>query len=184
MKKYKSVKGSGVYDKSINFLTGSKLKDGEKHVIIYDTKNKKYTAANYIGPGTNIITRLKNKDEPIVKSDKVAQAHDIRYSLSKNVEGIKDADDKMVNKLKSLRKNKEDINFNTIPAQLGIQANQLLAKILPTKLFDKFVNYMTDYKKFNETLNDDDKLLLEEKLKELEVEGYGKKQKRKYTKKK
>ena len=90
----------------------------------------------------------------------------------------------MVNKLKSLRKNKEDINFNTIPAQLGIQANQLLSKILPTKLFDKFVNYMTDYKKFNETLNDDDKLLLEEKLKELELEGYGKKQKRKYTKKK
>jgi hypothetical protein len=182
MKKSKSVKGCGIYDKSINFLTGSKLKDGEKHVIIYDTKNKKYTAANYIGPGTNIITRLKNKDEPIVKSDKVAQAHDIRYSLSKNVEGIKDADDKMVNKLKSLRKNKEDINFNTIPAQLGIQANQLLAKILPTKLFDKFVNYMTDYKKFNETLNEDDKKLLEDKLKELESEGFGK-IKRKYKKK-
>ena len=38
MKKNKSVKGNGIYDKTINYLTGSKLKDGEKHVIIYDTK--------------------------------------------------------------------------------------------------------------------------------------------------
>ena len=185
MKKSKSVKGCGIYDKTVNFLTGSKLKPGEKHAVIYDPVKKKYTAANYIGPGTDLITRLKNKDEPIVKADKVAQAHDIRYTLSKDVNSIKNADAKMVNKLKSLRKNKEDSAFNTYPAQIGIQANQLLAKILPTKYFDKFVNYMTDYKDYNSKLTDDDKKLLDDKLKELEAEGYGfkKKQRKRRLKK-
>ena len=173
MRKSKSYKGSGIYDKTVNFLTGSKLKDGEKHAIIYDPIKKKYTAANYIGPGTDLITRLKRGDQPITKADKVAMSHDISYSLSKDVNGIKAADEKMVTKLKSLRKNKEDSAFNTKPAQLGIQANQVLAKILPTKYFDKFVNYMTDYKDYNSKLSNDDKLLLENKLKELEAEGYG-----------
>lgn len=184
MKKSKSSKGCGIYDKTVNFLTGSKLKDGEKHAIIYDPVKKKYTAANYIGPGTDLITRLKRGDEPIVKADRVAQAHDIRYTLSKDINGIKSADEKMVNKLKELRKTKQDSAFNTIPAQLGIQANQVLAKILPTKYFDKFVNYMTDYKDYNSKLSNDDKLLLENKLKELESEGFGfARKKRKYKKK-
>jgi len=182
MRKSKSSKGCGIYDKTVNFLTGSKLKDGEKHAIIYDPVKKKYSAANYIGPGTDLLTRLKNKDEPIVKADRVAQAHDIRYTLSKDVNGIKAADEKMVKKLKELRKNKEDSAFNTIPAQLGIQANQILAKILPTKYFDKFVNYMTDYKDYNSKLSNDDKLLLENKLKELESEGYGLNKKKKNRK--
>ena len=68
----KKYNGKGIYDKTVNFLTGSKLKDGEKHTIIYDPVKKKYTAANYIGPGTNLITRLINKDEPIVKTDRVS----------------------------------------------------------------------------------------------------------------
>lgn len=175
------LKGGAFYDKTVNFLTGSNLKSGEKHAIIYDPVKKKYTAANYIGPGTNLISRLKRGDEPIVKADKVAQAHDIRYSLSKDVNGIKEADRKMVDKLKNLRKNKEDSNFNTIPAQLGIQANQVLAKVLPDKYFNKFVNYMTNYEDYNKNLSSEDKLLLENKLKELESEGYGlKKKKRKY----
>ena len=182
MKKSKNSKGCGIYDKTVNYLTGSKLKNGELHAIVYDQKNKKYTPANYIGPGTKLIERLKNNDKPIVLSDKVAQAHDVRYTLSKNINDIKKADDIMVNKLKYLRKNKMDINFNTLPAQLGIQTNQLLSKILPDKYFDKFVNYMTNYKKENQDLTEDDKKLLENKLKELELEGYGLK-KRKNKKK-
>ena len=91
MRKSKSSKGCGIYDRTINFLTGSKLKDGEKHAIIYDPVKKKYIASNYIGPSTDLLTRLKSKNkeerEPIVKADKVAQAHDIRYTLSKDVNG-------------------------------------------------------------------------------------------------
>jgi hypothetical protein len=183
MKKSKSSKGCGIYDKTVNFLTGSKLKDGEKHAIIYDPIKKKYTAANYIGPGTDLLVRLRRGDPPITKADKVAMSHDISYSLSKDVNSIRAADAKMVKKLKELRKNKEDSAFNTIPAQIGIQANELLAKILPTKYFDKFVNYMTNYKEENSKLSNDDQFLLQNKLKELESEGYGFKKKNKYKKK-
>lgn len=183
--KSKSIYGKGIYDKAVNFLLNpdKKLKDGEKHVIMYDSKKKKFTPASYSGPGTDIISRLKQNIEPINKSDKTAQAHDIRYSLANNIENIKEADNKMVDKLKSLRKNKEESTFNTLPSQLGIQANQLLAKILPDKYFDKFVQYMTGQKEFRQNLKPEDRLLLQNKLKELEREGYGK-IKRKRNKKK
>lgn len=175
------LKGKGIYDKTVNFLFKTNLKDGEKHAIIYDPKTKSYTNANYTGPGTKLLERLKAGDEPKVKSDAVSFAHDIRYTLSGDISGIKAADAKMVNKLKELQKNKEDSNFNIRPALWGIQANQMLEKAIPTKYFDKFVNYMTNYKKANDELSKDDKLLLENKLKELESEGYGlKKKKRKY----
>jgi hypothetical protein len=42
---------------------------------------------------------------------------------------------------------------------------------------------MTNYKKENQDLTDDDKKLLEDKLKELEAEGYGIKNKKKKNKK-
>lgn len=173
------LKGKGVYDRTVNYFTGSNLKDGEMHAVIYDPKAKKYTTANYTGPGTKLLDRLKAGDQPKVKSDKVSQAHDIRYTLSKDISGIKSADAKMVNKLKELQKNKEDSNFNIRPAKWGIQANQVLAKILPDKYFDKFANYMTNYKKANEDLTSEDKSLLESKLKELENEGYGLNKKKK-----
>lgn len=171
-------KGNGLYDKTINFLTGSKLKPGEKHVLML--KDGKLQAANYCGPGTSILTRVRDDIKASNKVDKVCQAHDIRYSLSNNIEGIKEADKKMVDKLDQLQKNKEESLFNILPSKYGIKANQLLSKILPDKYADKFVNYMTDYKDFNKNLKPEDKKLLEDKLEELKIEGYGRK--RKYKK--
>jgi len=171
-------KGNGLYDKTINFLTGSKLKPGEKHVLML--KDGKLKAGNYCGPGTSILTRVKEDVKPLNKVDKVCQGHDIRYSLSNNIEGIKEADKKMVDKLDQLQKNKEESLFNILPSKYGIKANQLLSKILPDKYADKFVNYMTDYKDFNKNLKPEDKKLLLDKLEELKIEGYGRK--RKYKK--
>lgn len=171
-------KGNGLYDKTINFLTGSKLKPGEKHVLML--KDGKLQAANYCGPGTDILSRVKKGVKASNKVDSTCMAHDIRYSLSSNIEGIKEADKKMVDKLDQLQKNKEESLFNILPSKYGIKANQLLSKILPDKYADKFVNYMTDYKDFNKNLKPEDKKLLEDKLEELKIEGYGRK--RKYKK--
>lgn len=169
--KKKSIKGKGLYDKTVNYLTGSKLKDGEKHVLMWD--NGKIKAASYSGPGTDIVSALKENRKPLNKVDKTAQAHDIRYSLSSDYKGIKIADKKMVDKLNQLQKNKEENLFNILPSKYGIQANQLISKIIPEKNADKFVNYMTGYKEFNKNLTKQDKLLLEDKLSELEKEGFG-----------
>lgn len=172
-------KGNGIYDKTINYLTGSNLKPGEKHVLML--KDKKIIPGNYCGPGTSILDRVKDvKSKPINKVDKVCQAHDIRYSLSNNIEGIKEADKRMVDKLDQLQKNKEESLFNILPSKYGIKTNQLLSKILPDKYSDKFVNYMTNYKDYNKNLKPEDKKLLEDKLEELKKEGFGKK--RKYKK--
>jgi hypothetical protein len=175
----KNLKGNGVYDKTINYLTGSKLKDGEKHVLMWD--NGKIKAASYSGPGTNIISALKENRQPLNKVDKTAQAHDIRYSLSSDYNSIKIADKKMVDKLNELQKNKEENLFNILPSKYGIQTNQLISKLIPEKYADKFVNYMTNYKEFNKNLSKEDKNLLENKLIELEKQGFGIK-KRKYKK--
>lgn len=166
-------KGNGLYDKTINFLTGSKLKPGEKHVLML--KDKKIIPGNYCGPSTLILDRIKEGVKPLNKVDKVCQGHDIRYSLSSNIDGIKEADKKMVDKLDQLQKNKEESLFNILPSKYGIKANQLLSKILPDKYADKFVNYMTDYKDFNKNLKPEDKKLLLDKLEELKIEGYGRK---------
>lgn len=177
--------GKGVYDKAVNYLTGSKLNPGEKHVIMYDYKNKKYVPASYSGPGTDILKNIKENKQPINKVDKTAQTHDIRYTLAKDINDIKIADKKMVDKLDQLQKNKSESNFNILPSKYGIKANQIIEKVLPDKYFDKFVNYMTNYKEYGKKLSDQDKKILNDKLKELEIEGYGKiKKKYKNNKKK
>ena len=71
-KSNKKIIGKGIYDKTVNYLLNPeiKLKDGEKHVIMYN-KNK-FTVANYSGPGTNLIDRLKKDIKPINNIDKTA----------------------------------------------------------------------------------------------------------------
>lgn len=181
-RKKRNLTGKGIYDKLVNKFTGSNLKPGEKHVLMWH--EGKLKPASYSGPGTDILTRLKEGVKPLNKADKTAQAHDIRYSLANNIEGIKEADNKMVNKLKELRKTGQENTFNTLPSQLGIQANQLLAKVLPTKAFDWFVQKMTGQKEFRQNLKPEDRLMLQDKLKELETEGYGKKKRKKRNLKK
>jgi hypothetical protein len=178
----KSIKGNGIYDKTMNFLTGSKLKSGEMHVPMW--QNGKIVTAAYSGPGTKIVENLKEGKQPINLVDRTAMAHDIRYSLSSNLEGIKQADKKMVDKLEKLQKEGKEKWVNIAPSKYGIKFNQLVQKVLPSKYADKFVNYMTNYKDFNQKLNDEDRKLLTDKLKELEQEGYGKKKRKKRTNKK
>lgn len=180
-KQFKNQRGKGIYQKFVNLITDNenKLNDGEYHAILYNRKNNSLSAGKYIGPGTNLIKRLRSENhQPITLSDKVAQAHDTRYTLAKNYEDIKKADQKMVDKLNYLQKNNLDSKWNILPAKYGIKANQFIAKILPEKLSKMFVKKMTNYGE-DQIGNKEDKELLENKLKELELEGYGKKNKNK-----
>ena len=70
--KLNKIKGYGIYDKTVNFLLNPeiKLKDGEKHVIMYN--KGKFEPAAYSGPGTSIIERLKKDIKPINNIDKTA----------------------------------------------------------------------------------------------------------------
>jgi len=156
--------------KGLNALPNSdenarKAYPGERHAIL-KLKNGKHGIGNYIGPGTQIMKRLDRGDPPRTETDRVAQAHDIRYSLATSARDIRDADQKMVRKLKQIELNRTDSRFNTTQGKKLIQAKM--------KLEDKG---LLSAKRFSDMkgANPKDKPILESKLKELEQQGYGRK---------
>ena len=158
-----ALRGEGIWDITKSFYNALKKgRKGERHAILW--KDGEFKKASYMGPGTHIVDRLREGVEPITKSDKVAQAHDIRYSLSKNQAGIADADKKMVDKLKKIQKSGEDSLFNTQLGMRPIQAKMFLEKygiVKPGKIAEIG------------GVDPKDEPFLREKLKQLELEGYG-----------
>lgn len=140
---------------------------GEHHAIV-QLPNDKWGRANYTGPGTRIIERLKRSsggDPPRVLSDKVSQAHDIRYTLATSVHNVREADLKMLASLKKLQQAGSDRNVNIAPAMIGIRGKIALEDFgLLSR--DQFVDV-------DEKQTPADEKLLRDKLWNLEQEGFG-----------
>lgn len=136
---------------------------GEMHAIL-KLKNG-MGKANYMGPGTNIVQRIRQNDPPRTISDKVAQAHDIRYSLGSSQQDVQNADLKMINKLQSVLKNREDNDFNVNMGLRPIQAKYNAEKLglVPSGKIASF----------GDVTDPADRALLQQKLTELEQEGFG-----------
>ena len=144
---------------------------GEKHSLL-QLPNGKLGVANYMGPGTHIIERLKRGDPPRTESDKVAQAHDIRYALASGVKSkekqaqmIRDADQRMVNALDRISRAGTDDTKNIFIGKRLIQAKMLGedAGVIPKGSFGG------DLK----NIPDDDRIMLMSKSAGLNQEGYG-----------
>jgi hypothetical protein len=181
----RKVKGKGLYDKTVNFFLGNrgnKLYNNERHAILYDATDKKYKPSFFMGPNTNIFTRIRNGDDKKIfsKSDRSSMAHDLRYYLSNSISDIRKADETMVNSLKNFEKDKIDSKWNTRLGRWGIQGKMLLEDKLPMffkpESFTSFGDYKND--------NIDNQNLAKQKLSELEKEGYGKRKKKRKTKRK
>ena len=91
---------------------------GEKHAIL-QLPNGKYGTANYMGPGTEIIKRVRRGDPPRTASDKVAMRHDIDYALSTKlktkeaqIKAIRIADKRMIKALDKIELSKKDSKKN------------------------------------------------------------------------
>lgn len=85
-KKAGDIYDSGIVQKAIDFIPDSdenarKPYPGERHALL-KLKNGKMGRANYMGPGTDIIKRLKRNDPPRTYSDGVAKIHDIDYYMA------------------------------------------------------------------------------------------------------
>ena len=134
---------------------------GEKHAPL--KIGKSYGWANFMGPGTKLRLRLRNQDPARTASDRVSMAHDIRYSLSKNVGDIRAADNKMISKLKDIQRRGADSKWNIQLGMKGIQTKKLLENvgILRRDLF------------LSKNKTQDTKMLMD-KLGELEQQGFGK----------
>lgn len=137
---------------------------GEFHAIV-KLPNGKYGRASYSGPGTRIVERLKRGDKPRVLSDKVSQAHDIRYALATDEAAVRRADQIYVAKMKQLSREGLDSAVNIQPAQRAIQA-KMVAEDFSLLSRDKFIDL--DYKP-----SVGDRVLLNTKIGQLAQEGYG-----------
>lgn len=137
---------------------------GEIHALL-KLQNGKTGVANYMGPGTNLVTRLRNNDPPRTLVDKVAQAHDIRYSLAKDLEDISRADNRMIGKVADLRKRKLDHPMNLAQADL-IKVKKIGETVGVLKK-DAFAGHLGD------KIKPSDRKLMQKKLSELEQEGFG-----------
>jgi hypothetical protein len=144
---------------------------GEKHMIL-QLKNGKNGVANYMGPGTEVIKRLKRGDPGRTPADTVAKRHDIDYVLAQGArtpadqfKQIRAADDRMINSLKKIQANKGDAGRNIQAGMRLIQAKKLgedsgiLSK-------DKFAGPL-------KSISDADKILLMSNRARLTQEGYG-----------
>lgn len=162
--------GSGLYDRTANLLTGSNLRHNEIHAP--QLTKRGITFGNFIGPNTDIVGRIKDGTEPVSEADTISQTHDIRYSLAESNADIRDADKKMLKRIKHAKKNKLDFKTNLKIAEKPIQA-KIIAEDLRLIKKGSFGDVGS-----KEKLDPEDVELLKNKLSKLEQKGYGKKNKR------
>jgi hypothetical protein len=73
---------------------------GEMHTLII-LPNGRIGVANFMGPGTQVIKRIKRHDVGRTPVDTLARAHDIRYTLATSVDDLRIADHIFENDLKT-----------------------------------------------------------------------------------
>ena len=149
--------------------TGRPSYVGEKHGIL-ELKNGKYGVANYMGPNTNLLERLRRGDPPRTEVDKASMAHDIRYALAKTPDDIRRADNIMMNAVDRIALNKTDSIKNITQARL-IKA-KVIGEDLGLIRRDAFSGDLS-----NKQISDIDRITLMSKIGSLAHEGYGMKQK-------
>jgi hypothetical protein len=168
------IVGDGFIDtltKAVNYISNmfpssdmnaTIIEPDEKHGVLI-LPNGKIGRANYMGPGTNLIKRLKRGDKPRTEMDELSRAHDIRYDLAQSQKDIEDADEIFIKGAKKIRKNKLDNKINTYVGQIPIQAKLYAERkglVKPT------------FKQINKFEKDDEKLL-RDTLKTAIMKGYG-----------
>jgi hypothetical protein len=67
--------------------------------------------ANYAGPGTHFLKRVKLGHKPISLLDRISQAHDARYSLANTVEDVRKADQIFMERLEKEKKNLHPMEY-------------------------------------------------------------------------
>lgn len=146
---------------------------GENHMVL-KLPNGKNGIANFMGPGTQIVKRLKRGDPGRTPSDTVAMMHDINYSIAQDApdrdeqfKQVRKADKRMIKTLKKISKGKFG-GDDTRNIQAGLRGIQ--SKIIGEDMG------LLDKGKFSgplKKLDSNDKILLNSKKRELEQIGYG-----------
>ena len=155
--------GGSILGDVYSSVSGQRFKD-ERHVPLITDKGVKL--AEFAGPGTHIKYRIENNIQPINAVDKSAKAHDIRYTLSKNVDDVRFADNKMISKLEEIDRKGLDYKLNVKAVKTAMKAKRLFEDV---GVWDK--GSFSDMK--GAELSDSDKRLFESELNKLVQEGFG-----------
>ena len=106
-----------VADQSIN-----KLMPGELHGLL-KLPNGKLARAQYMGPGTHVVERVKRGERGLTAVDTESKWHDIAYGLAKNQADIGAADRHMMAKINEFAREKKDVPWNLNQGRLiGVKA--------------------------------------------------------------
>ena len=171
--------GSGFADwltTAINMMpssdeTGRPLYKGEQHVPLFLKEgSNKMGIANYAGPHTQVLKRLRRSDPPRgnLETDKAALGHDLRYELNsrlpkkQQIKANREADKIMVRKLNSSKK--------------GDKRNKTIIKnAIRAKMFmeDADINKSWQSQKTRQAEKPEDDIFLKRKLDEIAQDGYG-----------
>ena len=146
---------------------------GEKHMLL-KLRNGKTGVANYMGPGTEVIKRIRRGDPGRTPADTVAKRHDLDYVLAagqptkaKQLAATRDADNRMIRTLKSIASGKHGGD-----AERNIQAGM---RLIQAKTIGEDLGLLDKSKFAGELTNvsDADKILLMSNRAKLTQEGYG-----------
>lgn len=175
-----NIYGTGIWKtiiKGINYISNkfpasdeyaTNIEEGEEHGVLL-LPNGKFGRANYMGPGTEVLKRLKRGDVPRTAMDELSRAHDIRYNLSTSQKDIEKADEIFIKGAEKIQKEKLDNLFNIYVAKIPIQ----------TKLYAERKGIIKPmFKKLEDSIKDftnDEMNLMKDTLKTAEKKGYGKK---------
>ena len=171
--------GSGffdnVYAKALNMIpssdnTGTKVFPGERHAPL-KLKNGRMGIANFVGPGTQVLKRLRRGDSGRTPVDDVAKMHDINYTLAQNsknkkeqIQKIRNADNRMLKSLDKITRDKTD-------AWQNVKVGKLIA--VKTKLEDIGIMSKGSFGGPLENLVEGDLKTLNSAKDELIQDGYG-----------
>ena len=155
--------GGSILGDVYSSVSGQRFKD-ERHVPLITDQGVKL--AEFAGPGTHIKYRIENNIQPLGAVDKTAKAHDIRYSLSENIDNVRFADNKMINKLEEIDRKNLDYKLNVKAVKTAMKAKRLFEDV---GVWEK--GSFSDMK--GAELSPNDKQLFENELNKLVQEGFG-----------
>lgn len=145
---------------------------GETHMIL-KLPNGRSGVGNFIGPGTQVIERVKRGDPGRTPTDWVAKRHDIDYTLAGNARTtgeqmklVRRADNRMITSLQRIKANRLDSGRN-ITAGLRLIQAKTIAEDLGVLKKDVFAGSL-------DKLSTQDSALLNSAKNKLEQKGFGK----------
>jgi len=126
-------KGAEKVKRAIKRVTGPNLLPGEHHGLLWTPENG-FQRSNFMGPGTQILTRLARNDKGKTPIDEISRLHDVEYTLAsgaarddaEQLRMARAADQRMINSAWDAYKSGNESLFHTVEGAGLIKAKTLL----------------------------------------------------------